>query len=431
MTGFPDNIGYTPLKYVCHVNAATLPDDSPEDLEIEYIDISAVNELGAISTPETMIFSKAPSRARRIVRSGDVLISTVRTYLKAIAHIPHAGENLICSTGFAVLSAGSGVVPRFLYYWVSSDAFVGEIVSRSVGVSYPAINPSELMGLPFPRSTAATQATIADFLDIELSRIDDLISKKQRLIELLGERRSAFIGRAVTQGLDLGVPMKDSAVEALGTIPRHWSVRRVGSLATIVRGASPRPAGDPQYFNGDCTPWITVGELTKDNKKYLDATETFLTAEGAKLSRVVQKGTLLLSNSGATLGIPKITRVSGCINDGSVAFLRLTSEMDQEFLYYVLAASTKDLRERLKQGAGQPNLNTALVRAMNVPLPPIHEQRRIVDVLDNDFERTTAMQGTTLATIDRLREYRSALITAAVTGQLDMRANEKKLEVLA
>jgi type I restriction enzyme, S subunit len=260
MTGFPAGIGYTPLKHICKVNEVTLPEDTPEDLEIEYIDISAVDGVGAISKPELTTFKAAPSRARRVVRSGDVLISTVRTYLKAIAHVPQAQDNLICSTGFAVLTAGSTVVPRFLFYWISSEPFVGAVVSRSVGVSYPAINPTELTSLPFPQWPRSTQAAIAELLDRELARIDTLIAKKQRLIELLDEKRAAVISHVVTQGLNPDAPMKETGIEWLGRVPAHWRIVALKWVAKTQSGGTPLTT-DESLFDGNI-PWLRTLDLT-------------------------------------------------------------------------------------------------------------------------------------------------------------------------
>src|SRR5207302_731799 len=117
--------------------------------------ISTVSSDGAIGEPQTMRFADAPSRARRVVRAGDTIVATVRTYLEAIALIPQALDGQICSTGFAVLRSGRDIEPRFLAYWARSRPIVGEIVARSVGVSYPAINASELGHLRVPDVTLA------------------------------------------------------------------------------------------------------------------------------------------------------------------------------------------------------------------------------------------------------------------------------------
>lgn len=159
-------------------------------------------------------------------------------------------------------------------------------------------------------------------------------------------------------------------------IPANWVWTRLQDVFEISRGGSPRPAGDPRYFGGTI-PWITVGEVTKDAGKFLTSTTDTLTEEGSEKSRFVEPGDLLLTNSGATLGVPKISKIRGCINDG-VAVLRLFHSFDiNEFAYEFLRAQTHVFR-KVNQGMGQPNLNTPIIAAWHFPLPPLLEQKRIV-----------------------------------------------------
>ena len=166
------------------------------------------------------------------------------------------------------------------------------------------------------------------------------------------------------------------------SIPNGWKWITIEQISEIVRGASPRPAGDPLYFGGDI-PWFTVGSITKDDNMYLYDGHGFLTTSGKDHSRFISPETLLLTNSGATLGVPKITKVSGCINDGSVALLYIPPTL-QKYLYYYLKMLTAKLR-RINQGAAQPNLNTSIVKAIPFPLSPLEHQEKIVNYLDSNF----------------------------------------------
>ena len=223
------------LKYLATVNDEALPETTDPDMEITYVDIGNVDSVEGITGTKDLVFEDAPSRARRIVRQGDVIISTVRTYLKAIARIEPTDVNLIVSTGFAV------VRPRcldkgFVAYALSSPYFVDRAVAHSVGVSYPAINASELVCLDVAYPSLSEQRAIAAFLDRVTARIDALVAKKERLITLLQEKRTALITRAVTRGLDPDASMKDSGVEWLGQIPAHWEVKRLKWAVTFQRG---------------------------------------------------------------------------------------------------------------------------------------------------------------------------------------------------
>ena len=179
----------------------------------------------------------SPSRARRKVKQGDTIVSTVRTYLKAIAYIDQNESRLIASTGFAVLSAIRSILyPRYLYYWMRSDFVVDEICARSVGVSYPATNASEIGSIPIPTLPIIQQKSIANFLDRKTAAIDTLIAKKQRLIQLLEEKRTALINQAVTKGLNPNASMKDSGISWIGDIPEHWEVKRLQYIAKLKSG---------------------------------------------------------------------------------------------------------------------------------------------------------------------------------------------------
>lgn len=141
-----------PIKHFVAINPNALPENTSPDFEIEYIDIGNVSSDGLINPPEKMTFGNAPSRARRILETGDTIISTVRTYLKAVAFINFKQGNLIASTGFAVLRGNGKVNSRFLRYSVLCHSFVESVTANSVGVSYPAINSSAFgrLKLPFP-----------------------------------------------------------------------------------------------------------------------------------------------------------------------------------------------------------------------------------------------------------------------------------------
>ncbi|AKB32719.1 Type I restriction-modification system, specificity subunit S [Methanosarcina siciliae HI350] len=163
-------------------------------------------------------------------------------------------------------------------------------------------------------------------------------------------------------------------------IPPSWEWIRFQEIFEITRGGSPRPAGDPQYFGGDI-PWITVKEITKDSEKYLTITTDFLTELGSKRSRYIYPLDLLLTNSGATLGVPKISKIKGCINDGVARLNCFHDLISKDYAYYYLSQQTRAFRE-VNQGMGQPNLNTSILAGWFLPLPPLAEQKCIVTKVD-------------------------------------------------
>lgn len=185
-----------PLKRVAGINERSLPEDTDPDFEFRYVDISTVGRGVLVQEPRRMRFGEAPARARRLVRPGDTVISTVRTYLRAVWSVQGEVDDLVVSTGFAVLTPRN-IDPGFFSWWVSADPFIEEVVARSVGVSYPAINADELGELPVPLPPIDEQRAIAALIDCEATRIDQLVSKQRELIDHLIQRRQAVVTAAV------------------------------------------------------------------------------------------------------------------------------------------------------------------------------------------------------------------------------------------
>ena len=215
------------LKFAATINDEALPENVDPDFEIAYIDIGNVDSSGTIHEIVDYRFEAAPSRARRIVRDGDVIISTVRTYLQAIAPIIDPPENLIVSTGFAVVRPRPDQLhPGFCRYAVREPRFLAEVEMRSTGVSYPAINASEIGDIAIALPELPTQRKTSAFLDSELAQIDALIEAKQRLLDLQAEKRRTLVAEAVMRGLDRSSPLRPSGIDWLGDIPAHWEIER-------------------------------------------------------------------------------------------------------------------------------------------------------------------------------------------------------------
>ena len=187
-----------PIKHCCKINLESLKDTEKDDLLINYIDISSADENGNINFVDEITFLNAPSRARRIIRKGDVIISTVRTYLKVIALIDEKYDGFICSTGFAVLTPLEKVEARFLYYNIYTDSFTSRVSYYSNGISYPAINSSVLATLHITLPSIDEQKQIADYLDEKCAKIDEMIALRTEQINQLKEYKKSLIYEYVT-----------------------------------------------------------------------------------------------------------------------------------------------------------------------------------------------------------------------------------------
>ena len=182
------------LKDIVTVNDEALTEKTEDDFLIRYIDIGNVNSYGDIAEIQEYEFKDAPSRARRIVRKGDVIISTVRTYLKAITLIESDEDNLIASTGFAVLRPKENVLSEYLNFALRAEYFISSVIQNSYGVSYPAINSSTLSSLKIviPKSTSEQQEII-NKIKTETATIDTAIAKAEREIEPLAQILCLFV----------------------------------------------------------------------------------------------------------------------------------------------------------------------------------------------------------------------------------------------
>ena len=328
-------------------------------------------------------------------------------------------EGIVSPAYYVFKIISDEIYPMYIHYLLRNVAYLPEYRRLSGGIRPGQwdLSIENLQNIPILIPPYDNQCRIVSYLDRKCSQIDAIIARQQEVIEKLKAYKLSVITEAVTKGLNPNVPMKDSGVEWIGEIPEHWETASISRVATVVRGASPRPAGDPRYFNGHDIPWITVAEVTKDDGKYITSTESFLTEEGAKYSRLVEKGTLLLSNSGATLGVPKVTLITGCINDGSVAFFDL--KVEQMYLLYIFKSRTLELRKQM-QGYGQPNLNTTIIKSIAIPLPHPDEQKSICEYLDKRCKAVDDTIKIKEKVVDRLAEYKKSLIYEVVTGKKEV-----------
>ncbi|SCD15625.1 type I restriction-modification system specificity determinant for hsdM and hsdR (HsdS) [Acinetobacter baumannii] len=200
----PEHWNLKPIKFLAKTNQLTLAENTDENYEIQYVDIGSVSRTNGIEKIETILFKDAPSRARRIVKDGDIIVSTVRTYLKAIAYIENPPKNLIVSTGFAVLNPIRTVIfPQYAKFTFLAEQFIAEVIAKSKGISYPAITATELADIKIALPPLNEQKVILQYLLEENLKMNKLISKQNQLIEKLKEYRASIISHAVTGKIDV------------------------------------------------------------------------------------------------------------------------------------------------------------------------------------------------------------------------------------
>jgi type I restriction enzyme, S subunit len=414
----PGHWGVKPLKAVSTHNDDVLDETTAPDTEIVYVDISGVDGVTGISSKETILFSAAPSRARRRVRHGDVIVSTVRTYLRAIARIRDPEENLIVSTGFAVVRPRSQLAPDFLGYLLSANHFVEQVIARSTGVSYPAINASELVGIPVSLPPLPEQTAIAAFLDRETAKIDALVAEQQRLMDLLKEKRQAVISHAVTKGLNPHAPMKSSGIEWLDDVPEHWEVVKLFHMATEIGDGL---HGTPEYVDQSSFYFVNGNNLANGSICITDTTRCVSEAEFSKHRVALDQTSLLLSING-TIGNLALYRDESVILGKSAAYVNCGKNVAREFLYWFLQSSSITRYFDLSvTGTTISNLSLQSIRTLPVVLPPLEEQLKVIAALTELTKQLDSLTAEAQRAIDLLQERRTALISAAVTGQVDVR----------
>lgn len=198
-------------------------------------------------------------------------------------------------------------------------------------------------------------------------------------------------------------------------VPKGWEWTCFGEICNVVRGGSPRPAGSLLYYEGDI-PFMKVADLTKDDSMYVYSATNTIKEAGLHKTRMIDSDTLVLSNSGATLGVPKITKISTTINDGIAAFLNLSSEL-QVFCYWFLKSMTHSLRN-INQGAAQPNLNTDLIKVLPIPLPPLSEQKRIVAEVEKWFALIDVIENSQQDLNTAIDQAKNKILDLAIYGKL-------------
>ena len=408
------------LKHLSTLNDDTLRESTDPNFEMAYVDISSVDADAGITKTEEVVFANAPSRARRVVRAGDVIVSTVRTYLRAIAAIEEPESNLIVSTGFAVIRPLK-LESSFASYALRAPHFVERVVANSTGVSYPAINAKILAFFSIPYPKTAEQRAITAFLDRETEKIDGLVERKKRLIALLQEKRTVLITRAVTRGLDSRTDERKTGSHVFPVVPKTWTFWKIRRLIRIVR----RPIivrPDTNYQEIGIRSW-GKGIFHKDPVRGV--------LLGNKRMFRIEPGDLVLNIVFAWENAVAVVsqREKGMIASHRFPTFRPTDRVDLDYLLMILQSSQgRRLMEINSPGAAGRNKTLRVTQFLDeeIPLPNLNLQRDIVDEFRDKERRLAALAAGVHEAIDLLKEFRTALISAAVTGKIDVRVNSSE-----
>jgi len=410
--------------------ATRLQEIGSED-EVSFVPMEAVGEYGGLNLDITRQVGDVGSGYTEF-QDGDIVVAKITPcFENGKGALAEGLQNGVAfgTTELTVLRPLSTLERRFLFYLTISSVYrkTGEAEMYGAG-GQKRVPPDFNKDFRTPVPPLPEQHAIADFLDRQTGKIDTLIAKRRALIEKLKEKRSALISRTVTRGLppaaalaaglDPHPPLKPSGVEWLGDVPMGWEVKRLKYLGSIRYGL-----GEPPEYTDNGLPFIRATDIDK-GKIDLEKVKR-VNPEDVPWSRNPQLKIheILLVRSGAYTGDSAIvtSNVADCIA-GYDMVLSVTAAHPQ-FIAWVLLSKYmlqgQIYMERLR--AAQPHLNAEELGGFTVLTPPLPEQRAIADFLDRQTGRIDRMVSLEEAVIDRLQEYRSALITAAVTGKIDVR----------
>ena len=291
----------------------------------------------------------------------------------------------------------------------------------------PSLNEGQIGDFRLPIPPLDEQTKIASFLDRETSKIDGLVGEQRRLMELLKEKRQAVISHAVTKGLNPHAPMKPSGIEWLGEVPEHWEVTRLGFLCFKI-GSGKTPSGGGEAYLSEGITFIRSQNVYDDGLRLDDVVYVSEETDAEQSWSRVLPGDILLNITGASLGrtclVPSVFDRAN-VNQ-HVCILRLTSAASRTFIAMVLKSSgMKSQFDSAQNGAAREGLNFAQISKLALALPPQSEQDAIVRHLETELAKFDTLTAEAQRAIDILQERRTALISAAVTGQIDVRRHPK------
>lgn len=352
-----------------------------------------------------------------LVKKGDIVVNKLLAWMGAVGYSEYDG---VTSPAYDILRPTKKLNPKFYHYLFRTKIANMEFKRWSRGIMEMRLRLyfDELGRISMPFPTFEEQNQIVDFLDHETAQIDNLITKQEKLIELLKEKRQAVISHAVTKGLNPNVPMKDSGVEWLGKVPEHWSVSALGYYSYLNTGATP-DRSNSNYWEGD-VPWIKTGEVRYDTIFSAEESITDLALKQTSV-QLSPPGTLLMAmyGQGITRGRVALLGVSATYNQACVA-INPNSKVWNEYLKLFFMAAYHAVRDGGNE-TSQMNLNADIVKKFKITIPPLDEQHQIVGNLNKEIPKIDSLIEKAESVIKLMQERRTAVISAAVTGKIDVR----------
>jgi type I restriction enzyme S subunit len=415
----PDWIGRLPdgwtsgwLKW--SANLSTQRPNEKEGETLPYIS----NEHIESWTGKLLIENADPSESDgRKFSKDDVLFNKLRPYL---AKVYQAEFNGISSGELLCLTPSNRLHSRFLFYVTSSRLFVDAVNLETFGSKMPRADWEIVGHQPLPLPPIETQKKIAAFLDEKTAQIDGLIEKKHALLKRLAEKRQALITQAVTKGLNPNAPMKDSGIDWLGQVPEHWGVKLVKHVAKLESGHTPSRQHDEYWEETNDIPWVSLNDTALLRKSDYISDTTFKINElglANSSARMLPERAVVFTRD-ATIGECAITTKAMAVSQHIIAWLCDHEVLIPEYLLFSLYGMKGELL-RLTNGSTIGTIGLSDVKSLGLVVPPIAEQETIIAHVVGAKEDIDSCATDIAKSIEKLEEYRAALISSAVTGKLD------------
>jgi type I restriction enzyme, S subunit len=394
--------------------------------EVSFVPMEAVSEYGGLNLDQTRVIADV-SNGYTEFQDGDVVVAKITPCFengKAALARGLLNGAAYGTTELHVLRAGPTLDRGFLFYVAISDRFrkLGESEMYGAG-GQKRVPPEFNKDFPMPLPPAHEQKQIAAFLDWKTGQIDALIFRKKELLEKLKEKRIAVITQAVTKGLNRAVPLRDSGIPWLGRVPQHWDVMKMSWVCRSIRDGTHNPPDRALGIHR----LLSVRNVQDGRFVLLSDDRTMTPEDFAELQRsyTVEENDIVLAIVGATTGKSAIVgRLENVTVQRSLAILRPDGEaITSSFLHYVIQSPVVQTEIALTvfKYSAQPGIYLDDVGRLPVVRPPLPEQTVIVEYLDAEIKKLDALVGKIEEAIKRLIEYRTALITAATTGKIDLR----------
>lgn len=350
-------------------------------------------------------------------RKGDLLFGKLRPYL---AKAWLADRDGAAVGDFHVYRPVSGASPEYLRWVLLGRSFLDPVESSVFGAKMPRANWDFIRGVEVHLPTPAEQRAIAAYLDRETARIDTLIAEQQRLVELLVERRSALRVNAAVHG-KVPTDEAESPLPWARRLPSHWRVVPLTSVAKLESGHTPSRARD-DWWEDAYIPWVSLHDVgAMRNTKYLDTTAQQISDAGVANSsaRLLPARTVVLSRD-ATVGRTAIMGIPMATSQHFAAWI-CGPLLDPEYLWVLFSDAMQPYFDSFQNGSTIRTIGMGDLKGFRIPLPPLDEQRQIAAYLDAETAKIDVLIAESARLIELARERRTALITAAVTGQIDVR----------